>query len=181
MNHFTFSWKVNLSSIFLSRCFFSSLFFCSPSFCLVLQFFNRKIIYHFFYRFKKYLVHLNHKLRLCVQCKRKRNTMRPIAIKRSSKFHNYLYTTVAVRVCTKHTHSHTRPRTCEKSWIFSIYLIHLVSLILASFAGQQFMKGSVRYIITWKKFDTFSEYFFALSRPVQLFTLHCKWIIGCVD
>lgn len=58
-----------------------------------------------------------------------------------------------------HTHAHIHPRTCEKSWIFSIYLIHLVSLFLASFAGQQFMKGSVRYIITRKKFDTFSEYF----------------------
>lgn len=69
-----------------------------------------------------------------------------------------------------------------KTAMLSIYLIHLVSLFLASFAGQRFMKGSIRYIITWKIFDTFPEcFFFLLSRPVQLFTFHPTRWLNCMQ
>lgn len=76
------------------------------------------------------------------------------------------------------SHPHLR-----KSAMLSIYLIHLVPLFLASFAGQRFMKGSIRYIITWNFFDTFPKCFFcslSLSRPVQLFTFHPMRWLNCM-
>lgn len=160
-------WKVNLSLIFLHVVLFKSIFLCSffvwhcaVLFCFILQFFNRKLIYHFFYCFENIssIWATSHDVSPSVNEK-------GICELWSFKF---ICTRCSIR-CLRYT------RIPEKSDALNLFNSFSFGLLSASFAGQRFMKGSIRYIITWTHFPNL----FLRSRPVQLFTFHSMHWLNC--